>query len=70
MSTWPVYYEIIICSVLVVSGILFGMDKGHNIFDWVGPACIAAGMIYAFWLGWTIPACFMLVVLLFKIFVR
>lgn len=40
-----------ICIGLAITGGLFGMDKSHDGRDYIGPAMMAVGAGYAWWLG-------------------
>lgn len=59
-----------ISTVLLICGGLFGMDKTHDIRDWVGPILIIASGGYAFYSGLEIYAYFIFAIAAVKLFFR
>lgn len=62
--------DILICLALTVFGGALGMDKVHDIRDYIGPLLILAAGIYAFVQGLTIFALFIGAVFLIKVLIR
>ncbi|MDG1285984.1 MAG: hypothetical protein P8P30_00290 [Rickettsiales bacterium] len=62
--------DIIICIALTAFGTLIGMDKVHDIRDYIGPALILGACAYALWLGFNLFALIIGAVFLIKVLIR
>ncbi len=63
-------FDVAICLFFTALGVAVGMDKVHDIRDYIGPLLIFGAFIYAFWAGMTLFGCFIVAIFFLKVLIR